>query len=60
VFEPPTPQHDIRGAKNEGRHLYDKLERDAARRSELGIQRPKLRDSVRRFGRWITRRKPAE
>jgi hypothetical protein len=60
LFEPPTPQHDLRGAKDESRRLYDKLEKDAARRSELGIQRPKLRDSVRRCYRWLTRRKPAE
>jgi hypothetical protein len=42
-----------------GEH-YASLESDAARRAELGIYQPTLRQRLRHVYRWLTRQKPAE
>jgi hypothetical protein len=56
----PPPQGDLRRAEQEGRERYASLQSAAARRAQLGIQRPRLRESIRHWFRWLTRRKPAE
>jgi hypothetical protein len=60
MYGGPPPQHDLRGAEQQSREKYARSESNAARRAELGIQRPKLRETIRHWYRWITRRKPAE
>ena len=56
----PTPQRDIHNAEQLGRERYKDLERTSAHRAELGIQKPKLRESIRHWYRRLTGRKPAE
>ena len=53
-------QRDFRQAEQASRDRYRDLENVAARRAALGIQRRKLRESIRHCYRWITGRKPAE
>src|SRR5260370_29859571 len=61
LFSPPPPsQRDFRQAELLSRERYTDLERTFARRAQLGIQRPKLRESIRHWYRRLTRRKPAE
>ena len=60
LFGPPAPQQDIRNAEQLGRERYADLARTSARREELGIQKPKLRESIRHWYRRLTRREPAE
>ena len=55
----PAPQ-DFRNMEQASRKRYESLENTAARRAQLGIQRPKLRESIRHVYFWLTRRKPAE
>jgi hypothetical protein len=60
MFGSQTPQQDFRQAEQASRDQYARLEGIASRRAQLGIQRPKLRESIRHWYRWLTRRKPAE
>jgi hypothetical protein len=60
VLFPGTPQRDFRQAEQASRDEHARMENAAARRAQLGIQRPKLRESIRHWYRWLTRRKPAE
>jgi hypothetical protein len=55
----PSPQ-DFRHMEQAAHERYESLEGTAARRAQLGIQRPKLGESIRHFYCWLTRRKPAE
>jgi hypothetical protein len=55
----PSPQ-DFRHMEQAARERYESLEGVASRRAQLGIQRPKLRGSIRHWYGWLTRRKPAE
>jgi len=55
----PSPQ-DIRHVEQAARERHASLESAAARRAQLGIQRPKLGENMRRLYGWLTRRKPAE
>ena len=61
MFGQQPGQQDIR---REARERYESLEsaaaRTAARHAELDIRRPKLRESIRHWYCWLTRRKPAE
>jgi hypothetical protein len=54
------PQHDMRQAEQASRERYARAERNAARNAELGIQKPRMRESIRHWFRWLTRRKPAD
>jgi hypothetical protein len=59
--QPGQPsQQDFRHVEQASRERYASLESTAARRAQLGIQRPKLRESLRHWYCWLTRRKPAE
>lgn len=60
MFGPSTPQHSLRQAEQASREHYEHSERNAARRAELGIRKPTLRESIRHWYRWLMRRKPAE
>jgi hypothetical protein len=60
LFQPPMPQHDMRQAEQASRERYARAERNAARNAELGIQKPRMRESIRHWFRWLTRRKPAD
>ena len=51
---------DLKNAEYSARERYESLENNAARRAQFGIQRPKLRESMRRWYYRLTRRKPAE
>jgi hypothetical protein len=53
-------QQDFRHAEQAARERYQSLEGTAARRAQLGVQRPKLRETIRHWYSWLTRRKPAE
>jgi hypothetical protein len=53
-------QQDFRHMEQAARERYESLEGAAARRSQLGIERPKFRASVSHWFSWLTRRKPAE
>jgi hypothetical protein len=55
----PSPQ-DFRHMEQASRERYASLESTAARRAQLGMQRPKFGESIRHWYRWLTRRKPAE
>ena len=55
----PSPQ-DMRHAEQAARERYASSESTAARRAQLGIQRSKLRESIRHWYQRLTRRKPAE
>jgi hypothetical protein len=55
----PAPQ-DFRHMEQAARERYESLEGAASRRAQLGIQRPKLRVSIRHWYGWLMRRKPAE
>jgi hypothetical protein len=60
MFVPPTPQHDFRQAEQASRDQHARLESAASRRAQLGIQKPRLRERMRHWYRWLTRRKPAQ
>jgi hypothetical protein len=55
----PSPQ-DFRHMEQAAHERYESLESTAAHRAQLGIQRPKLRESIRHWYSWLTRRKPAQ
>jgi hypothetical protein len=55
----PSPQ-DYRAAEQGAHQRYENLESTAARRAQLGIQRPKLRESISHWYHRLTRRKPVE
>jgi hypothetical protein len=57
---PSNPPQDFRQAEQASRDRYRDLESTAARRSELGIQRRTLRESVRHWYRRLTGRETAE
>jgi hypothetical protein len=57
---PGPSQQDFRYMEQAARERYESLEGTAARRAQLGVQRPKLRGSIRRWFSRLTRRKPAE
>jgi len=57
---PPTPQRDFRQAEQASREKYARLEDAAARSAQFGIQRPKLRERIRRWHRRLMHRKPVE
>ena len=38
----------------------DRYENSKITRAQLGVQMAKLRESIRHWYRWLTRRKPAE
>ena len=52
-------QQDLGRAKQVSDERYADLKDAAARRTQLGIQRPKLRETLRHWRRRFTRRKPA-
>jgi hypothetical protein len=60
MYMPPNPSQDIRGAEQRNRELRSRRQDEAARRAQLGIQRPRLRESIRRLYRRLTGSKPAE
>jgi hypothetical protein len=49
MFYPPNPEQD-----------RDRRSNSEITRAQLGIQMAKLRESMRRWYRWLTGRKPAE
>ena len=49
MFYPPNPEHD-----------RDRSANSEITRAQLGIQWARLRESIRHWYRWLTRRKPAE
>ena len=49
MYEQPNPQRD-----------RDRYTNAAITRAQLRIQTDKLRESIRHWYRWLTRRKPAE
>jgi len=55
----PPPQ-DFRHVEQASRERHADLERTAARRAELGVQRPRMRETVRRWYRRLTQGKQAE
>jgi hypothetical protein len=57
---PGPSQQDFRYMEQAARERYESLEGTAARRAQLGVQRPKLRGSIRHWFSWLTRRKPTE
>jgi hypothetical protein len=59
VLGQPPPQRDYRQAEQASRERSARLESAAARRAQLGLQKPKLRGSVRHWLRRLTRRTPA-
>jgi len=58
--QPPPPKQPWQGAERFVREEFANLDRDAARRAQLGIQNPKWRESIRHWYRWLTRRKAPE
>jgi len=60
VFGQNAPQHDLNQAEQLARGRHAHLADEGARESELGIARPRLRESMRLWLRRLTRRKPAE
>ena len=60
MFGPPTPQRDIHNAEQLSRERYTDLARTSARRTELGIQKPTVRENIRRWYRRLRRQEPAE
>jgi hypothetical protein len=60
MFGQQPGQQDFRHVEQESRQRYERLENAAARRAQLGIQRPKLRERMRHWYCWLTRQKPAE
>jgi len=57
---PPDPQADLRQAEQASHEQHASVERAAARRAQLGVRRPTLRESLRHWFGWLTRRKPEE
>ncbi|MGH3150308.1 MAG: hypothetical protein ACRDOB_06215 [Streptosporangiaceae bacterium] len=55
MYQPPSNQ-EYRQAAQAGRERYARLESEAARRSELGIQKPpkRLRKRIRHWYRRLT------
>jgi hypothetical protein len=49
VLGQPPPQRDLRQAEQASRERSARLESAAARRAQLGLQKPKMRDSVRHW-----------
>jgi len=60
MFGPSTPQHNFRQVEQASREHYEQVEGNAARRAQLGIRKPTLRENIRHWYRWPMRRKPAE
>ena len=58
MYDPP-PQ-DFRRLEQASRDRYERLQSTAAGKDRLGIQKPKLRETIRHWYRWLTLRKPAE
>jgi hypothetical protein len=59
VLGQPPPQRDFRQAEQASRERSARLASAAARRAQLGVQRPTVRGSVRHWLRRLTRRAPA-
>lgn len=57
MYDPP-PQ-DFRRVEQASRDRYERLQSTAARQDQLGIQKPKLRETLRHWYRRLTLRKPA-
>jgi hypothetical protein len=55
----PPPQGDLRGAEQLSRQRQARLESAAARNAQLGVQRPRIRERMRHWSQWLTRRKSA-
>ena len=60
LFPPPNPQQDLHNAEQLSRQRYTDLAKTSARRAQLGIQKPRLRESIRHWYRRLTRREPTE
>ena len=53
----PPPQGDLHAAEQLSRQRQARLDSAAARDAQLGIQRPRVRERMRHWYRWLTRRK---
>jgi hypothetical protein len=54
MYQPPSPQ-DFRHIQQASRERYESLEREAARRAQLGEpKKPKLRKRIRHWYRRLT------
>jgi hypothetical protein len=60
MFGPSQPQRDLHAAEQQSRGRHARLQGDAARSAELGVQRRGLLGSIRQGLRRLTRRKAVE
>jgi hypothetical protein len=60
MYGSPTPQRDFRQAEQASRDHEARVQSIAARRAQLGMGRPALRDRARAWFRWLPWRKGSE